>query len=534
MQFSRIIKTLQTAGTWAFEINDAGNVRLFTQSYGNYYFTGICIATEEYMGTDSNPKYVYIAVAANPVTGKNSSNQNVGEAKLYVNGELKQTLPLTGKATVTTMFNSNYVYTNSTTGVKTTMGTMCVGGDRRSGNAQNFKGSIKSVALYKGLRAASDIAADAAQSDFSVDRENENLLFAYDLTKLQDGFFKDLSKNNNNANNAKWTTTEGRGFSADDKIFVNGVISAMPRTYEAWIYPTLTTDRPGLIIGNYSSGSASIVNFEIHSSARPSVYIKDAQGNLMDKKFNYDIMRSAWAHLVITHETLETGGARFTCYVDGVKVDSFDTELSYEFDPSTLSLLSLGGDSRSGNAQYFKGRIKDVAIYSEVLTDDEIVSSYENGVDESIDSLMLRYELDGTDGEDFISDSSGNGYDLHPIFYTNTSPATDYAYSFAIVGDTQKLVYNDAYNGTDYTSYIYDWIVKNAESKKIKFVMGMGDITDKNEVDQTTEAKGNDDGVDQTGIEWDIVMNEGWLIGILTASLLIRSISPRISRLGSI
>jgi hypothetical protein len=60
----------------------------------------------------------------------------------------------------------------------------------------------------------------------------------------------------------------------------------------------------------------------------------------------------------------------------------------------------------------------------------------------------------------------------------------DYAYSFAIVGDTQILVREDA--GTfaankytefpDYTSKVYDWIIDNVEKKKIAYVMGLGDI----------------------------------------------------------
>ena len=88
-------------------------------------------------------------------------------------------------------------------------------------------------------------------------------------------------------------------------------------------------------------------------------------------------------------------------------------------------------------------------------------------------------------------------------FTENSDPATDYAYSFAVVGDTQKLVYNDTYFGTDYTSYIYDWIVQNKKSKKIELVMGLGDITDKDGVDQTA-----DDGIDQTDLEWDIAVEQ--------------------------
>lgn len=56
------------------------------------------------------------------------------------------------------------------------------------------------------------------------------------------------------------------------------------------------------------------------------------------------------------------------------------------------------------------------------------------------------------------------------------APLDDYAYSMAIIGDTQKV----SYLTPDNMSKIYDYIIDNAEAKNIKFVMGLGDITDQN------------------------------------------------------
>ena len=86
--------------------------------------------------------------------------------------------------------------------------------------------------------------------------------------------------------------------------------------------------------------------------------------------------------------------------------------------------------------------------------------------------------------------------------YGQLTRGEDYAYSFAVIGDTQYLVYKDAHSGTSYTSYIYDWIVQNKTSKNIQFVMGLGDITDKDGVDNSS------DEVDQTDVEWTIAVNE--------------------------
>ncbi|MBQ4043925.1 MAG: metallophosphoesterase [Clostridia bacterium] len=54
----------------------------------------------------------------------------------------------------------------------------------------------------------------------------------------------------------------------------------------------------------------------------------------------------------------------------------------------------------------------------------------------------------------------------------------DYAYSFAVVGDTQYMTKYDAAYGKKHLNNVYDWILENAEEKKIRYVFGLGDITD--------------------------------------------------------
>lgn len=63
-----------------------------------------------------------------------------------------------------------------------------------------------------------------------------------------------------------------------------------------------------------------------------------------------------------------------------------------------------------------------------------------------------------------------------PQWSKEIEPVGEYAYSFALVGDTQNV--NRLYPEEYYK--IYQWIVDNAEEKKIAYVMGLGDITDGN------------------------------------------------------
>lgn len=70
--------------------------------------------------------------------------------------------------------------------------------------------------------------------------------------------------------------------------------------------------------------------------------------------------------------------------------------------------------------------------------------------------------------------------------FQSTSPVTDSDYSLVFVGDTQRLTYadfrstldNDSSNDTSYLKSVYKWIADNAESKNIKHVFALGDLTE--------------------------------------------------------
>ncbi len=56
----------------------------------------------------------------------------------------------------------------------------------------------------------------------------------------------------------------------------------------------------------------------------------------------------------------------------------------------------------------------------------------------------------------------------------------EYAFSLAVVGDTQTMC-NQGAKGSSAMPGMYRWIVDNVESKKIQYVLGLGDITEKGE-----------------------------------------------------
>ena len=176
------------------------------------------------MGTDSAPEFVKIAVTV---------DTNNGAIVLYVNGEQKATATNSSADRTVDMYN-----TSQTFGDTTVSNTLCIGGDERSGNAQYFKGSIRSVAMYSGVRTDAQIALDYARSFY--DTTESTLLFAHDLTTARDGFIEDKSANKNHANDKNWTAEDGRGFSSsDDILYPAKDFTEAPLTYEALIWAPL-------------------------------------------------------------------------------------------------------------------------------------------------------------------------------------------------------------------------------------------------------------------------------------------------------
>ena len=64
--------------------------------------------------------------------------------------------------------------------------------------------------------------------------------------------------------------------------------------------------------------------------------------------------------------------------------------------------------------------------------------------------------------------------DASVIWFEGEEVELDYAYSFAVVGDTQFL----SQKYPDKMESIYDWILENKDQKKIAHVFGLGDITE--------------------------------------------------------
>jgi len=280
---------------------------------------------------------------------------------------------------------------------------------------------------------------------------------------------------------------KGLTFSSVDMYALKSNFDKTPNTFEAWVKlpKSAASSRGGIILGNYGIGRP-VVNFEIHKNGSPRLYWTDKDGVNASWVFsNVNVCNGQWTHVAIVRDI---EAKKVHCYINGVRKQTMqivDDKGAANVVPTAG--LCLGGDMRSGNSRYFRGEIRSVAVYSAPLGADAI------GKDpaENADSLLLSYELSISDSKTDIVDKSGNGRDA--VYYKNVlwvaekdmKPPGDYAYSFAFIGDTQTMNY---VYPTKFGS-IYSWIVDNVEEHKIRFVFGLGDITEKSEAAEWERAK---------------------------------------------
>ena len=359
-----------------------------------------------------------------------------------------------------------------------------IGGDYTSDNTNYFKSLIYSVAMYNDVRTDSEIKADTARTkNWS---NSDGLIAAYDLTKMGEAALRDYSGNGN-----KLIYNNGSGIQVENfgKYEIEQSVTSNIETFEAWVYMPKAMDSKnigGTIIGNYRSYNGARVMLEVYLAGNPRLSYTNANGTTSYHRFtNVDLRTGTWQHLTIVHDTA-TGEAR--CYVNG-ELKQTVTENVVAYNENVLNQKFLiGRDTTLRYAegdgeywenrkdQYFKGFIKEIRLYSDVRTDSEIASDYAGSLDNS--DLIAAYQIDPEDAYNSIQDISGNGYDaiykqlLWEEEYVDL--AKDYAYSLAIVGDTQTVTDQNP----ELLKTIYQWIIDNKDAKNIQYVLGLGDITE--------------------------------------------------------
>ena len=277
------------------------------------------------------------------------------------------------------------------------------------------------------------------------------------------------------------TAGDGMTFLTSKRYVTDKKLGDAPKTYEAKI--NISTTSPGVIIGNMNGANNGFV-FEIYNQ-HPRLYITTTTGLLrydvcfkgVSLDLNTDI------HLAIVHE----GENTLKCYVNGVLKQTLNGYFSANSNKennaqpipfvSSTGTIVVGGDHRRGNSKAFTGKIKSVALYSDARTAREISSDVKAY---GADHLKLWYDLTTYSSVTTVIEDL-SGHEMHAYYEkwladSEKKEVKNYDFSFAVVGDTQAI--NDSKTGVHELDTLYSWIANNVASKKIKYVFGLGDITE--------------------------------------------------------
>ena len=420
----------------SFDVVEDGHPRLYcVQANGmlrSYVFDEVDVRTGEYL---------HLAIVRDAV-GKTVT--------CYVNGEARQTL----KDRLTTFVPATPLQ---------------LGGDLRIGNSDYFKGAIKSVALYGDVRTAEEIAADMTTPAL----DDEDLIAAYDLTTAGEtltdlsGHGMDVTVVGDDVETAvdipDVPLIERPWYQMAD------VVDRMPKTIEVTFRADAFASN-NVLVGNQGTYHASI-SVEINGSGVPCIYYVMPDGTSKSSTFSLaKVNAGETVHLTIVRDT---DAKKVYCYVNGEKKDSLKcTATDYVPDYA----YCVGGDYRTSNDAYFRGDILNVTMYADVRTAEEIAADM-TAPDLADENLIVSYDLAAW-GADSIAAIGGADIALEhkTLWLDDVAEPENYAYSFAVIGDTQYVTRDNP----EQLIRLYDYVLNNVEAKNIVHVFGLGDITDEN------------------------------------------------------
>ncbi len=298
-------------------------------------------------------------------------------------------------------------------------------------------------------------------------------------------------------------------------------LEEIPVTLEAVVLipSSLGNTAAGPIMGNYLGATnygEAFINYEIYTNRNPRIWWGDEFGYghysiVFDKTV---IPADKWTHVAFTYDN-SNGVA--SCYVNGEL-----SEVKYfypKLDSGVIDFpMYIGADQQTMSRSFFKGSLKDVAVFSDVRTAEEVKADY-TAVSMACDNLLCYFDIDtyvaslkNGAAKRNIPDASGNGYDLlyNKTWLTEAEMEEirkgygdfESDFSFAVFGDTQKVTENYP----NLLAPMYEWVVSEKENKNIVYSIGLGDITDDNGAVRFSKDENGNYVTDENGEynEWDV------------------------------
>lgn len=280
-----------------------------------------------------------------------------------------------------------------------------------------------------------------------------------------------------------FAANDGLSFGRNSNYVVKKAFDRTPNTIEAWVKLRSTQTGNFSLFSNYGLNMYPCVALEV-KKGNPSLLWGDPDYIKSYTFTEVNLLTEEWLHLAVVRDY---ESSKALCYVNGELAGSIDMH------PTAKELVSstpfiIGGDHREFNSQPFAGRVRSIAVYDSARTKEQILADMSSP--EKSESLIAMYEINSSDT---LTDLSGNGYDADKtsvkltryVMPEDQAPLEDYDYTFAVLGDTQ--IVTESYPNE--FPKIYDYILNNKDTMNIKYVMGLGDITN-----------------NSTQREWDVAM----------------------------
>lgn len=270
-------------------------------------------------------------------------------------------------------------------------------------------------------------------------------------------------------------------FGTDEQYVMSKKLAGTPAAFRAKFNIKKSNLKSKNTILSCDNGFNPAYSVYINGNGNPCLMIRDTSSKTVQETYVFDTVNVATGkdvHLVFSYVG-RPGKNYINCYVNGAYVARLyrtSSEPIKAFEETNNYVI--GGDQLNGNATYFPGTIYSVAVWSDDRTQAENTAEYKTGVvDVSDENLLAAYNLEGCE-KCLTTDLSLNSNNLERVVLwqnkEDVAPVGDYDYSFAVIGDTQTMCEKDPAA----MESIYDWLVDNKDTQKIKYVMGLGDITD--------------------------------------------------------
>ncbi len=365
---------------------------------------------------------------------------------------------------------------------------------------------LYSLALFSDARDAKTIGKDIKRVEYT---EN-TLLLAYDFHDVGNDRLEDHSASDAHLiYSVSGTETEvfdttGLAVDVNDNYLTDVDLSSVPVTYRAEI--NLPADLPeheigGVILGNDATGNMqpAAVSFEIRGNGNPSIYYRyyekydsanNAEGRLTFSEV--DVRNGDWTEVVISLDFTNRVGY---CFINGELKQTLQMDSVGAAKEGKQPKLGegygwkdfiVGGDYHYGNEYYFRGKMKSVSAYYDAVNDYSALSTL---------TPALSYTM---------THDAYEGLTYNQLWKRNLEKVSSYEYSMAVVGDTQTVIWEGTKEEFD---AIYDYIVDEATtSGKMAYCIGLGDITEKGQIDWEYElAAENFEKMETIGLPYSLI-----------------------------